>query len=81
MSTTPDNLAHEDRLSLFHDIVFMDGLSEDGIHELLAFATDLVRENKHLRSLIDTDTAYRNELEVEKFSLQLEIHEMKAKNV
>lgn len=81
MSTTPAKPSHTDRLSVFQEVTFMDGLSEDGIHQLLAFASDLVRENKHLRSQIDTDDAYRTELEVEKFALQLEIHEMKAENV
>ena len=33
-----------------------------------------------LLSQIETDTAYRNELEVEKFALQIELHEKEQKN-
>ena len=80
MSSMPTNEAHSDLFALFRETHTMSGLSEDGILDLLEFTEILVRENKMLRSQIETDTAYRNELEVEKFALQIELHEKEQKN-
>lgn len=78
MSQTPTDSTHSDLYALFRETHDLHGLSEDGTSDLLDFAEILVRENKSLRSQIETDTAYRNELEVEKFNLQIELHERTA---
>lgn len=73
--TDPANTQHSDILALFLETNEEHGLSAALTKDLLDFATILVRENKSLRSQIESDNAYRTELEVEKFNLQIELHE------
>jgi hypothetical protein len=80
MSSTPTESQHSDLFALFRETHTMSGLSEDGIFDLLDFTEILLRENKRLRSQIETDNEYRTELEVEKFALQIELHEKEQNN-
>lgn len=71
---------HADLLSLFRETHQMSGLTESGIADLIDFAEILHRENHHLRAQTESDTEYRNELEVEKLGLQIDLYNLKGEN-
>ncbi|QFG12179.1 Hypothetical Protein OBI_RACECAR_51 [Arthrobacter phage Racecar] len=80
MPQIPDQQDHADLLSLFRETHQMSGLTESGIADLIDFAEILYRENKHLRSQIETDSEYRTELEVQLLSARIDLYNERAIN-
>jgi hypothetical protein len=81
MPQKPTEQDHDDLLSLFKATYETQGLSEEATGDLLDFAEVLFRENRHLRSQIESDNEYRNELEIEKLGLQIDLYNIKGENV